>query len=587
MKRSASTVLAAGVILVVSFASCTSEERGFEEPRTELPGNDSGPDVAPESCEGLRCSRDLHSIVDGCSGNVVETCGDGLGCAAGKCVTACEAAAQSQGSIGCSFWTTPPDVQSDFDASCFAAFIANTWDKPATVTARFGTDALDVSNSIYRAISTSTSVRYERIDGPIPPGEVGIVFLSQGPTGGIVARSIRCPLGIETAHFGVAVKEHETSVYKAFQLETDVPVSAYSIYPYGGADSHVPTATLLLPTSSWGRQYVLVDGFDPSLEHPTVQIVAQEDDTVVRMRPKVDIRPSGSMEGVAAGSLATWTLSRGQVLELRQPTSLAGTPIEATRPVALFGGTVCSYIPQTLAACDTLHQQIPPLKQWGSSYSAVPYQTRRRAVDGRPLPETVLWRVVGARDGTKLTWYPTRPEGAPETLASGQLVFLSSDTPFTVRSQGADYPFYLAQYMTGAMVYRTLGDPEFVNVVPDEQFLDHYVFYVDHTYRDTSLTVIRRKDATGFHDVQLECAGVLSGWQPLGADGALEYTWVEITKGGKPVATASGSCAYGRHEASSDGPFQVYVWGIDDAASYGYPAGAGSRPTTPFAVEVH
>ncbi|WP_275936668.1 hypothetical protein [Labilithrix luteola] len=101
--------------------------------------------------------------------------------------------------------------------------------------------------------------------------------------------------------------------------------------------------------------------------------------------------------------------------------------------------------------------------------------------------------------------------------------------PFSVKSQDADHPFHLAVYMSGSQTYKTRGDPDFVNLIPDDQFLDHYVFFVDHT------------------------------------------------KAGKPVATPAGSCTYGRHEATSDGPFMVYVWGLDVDASYGFPAGAGSR----------
>jgi hypothetical protein len=42
-----------------------------------------------------------------------------------------------------------------------------------------------------------------------------------------------------------------------------------------------------------------------------------------------------------------------------------------------------------------------------------------------------------------------------------------------------------------------------VNIIPDEQFLDRYVFFVDYTYADSNLTFVRRKDENGFHDVRL------------------------------------------------------------------------------------
>jgi len=112
------------------------------------------------------------------------------------------------------------------------------------------------------------------------------------------------------------------------------------------------------------------------------------------------------------------------------------------------------------------------------------------------------------------------------------------------------------------------------------------VFFLDHTYSDSGVTVVRRKGPSGFHDVELDCLGPVTGWQPLGGDGTIEYARVEITRGRAPVSTPIGSCSYGRHEASSEGAFALYVWGIDSYASYGFPAGAGSRPTSPYSIEV-
>jgi IgGFc binding protein len=75
-----------------------------------------------------------------------------------------------------------------------------------------------------------------------------------------------------------------------------------------------------------------------------------------------------------------------------------------------------------------------------------------------------------------------------------------------------------------------------------------------------SLTVVRKKDAKGFHDVNLDCLGTITGWQPLGNDGDVELTWIDMSRAGSPVKNATGTCDYGRHEAASDGPFALYVW---------------------------
>ena len=42
--------------------------------------------------------------------------------------------------------------------------------------------------------------------------------------------------------------------------------------------------------------------------------------------------------------------------------------------------------------------------------------------------------------------------------------------------------------------------------------------------------------------------------------------------------TQNGTCNNGPHVANSAGPFGIMVWGLDDAASYGYPAGGNVAP---------
>jgi hypothetical protein len=569
-------------------AACAADDRGgFAGLPQGIPASDAGPIEAappPPSCAGLRCSPDLRSILDNCSGAVSATCDDSTGCYEGACIPACESAAHAQGSLGCDFYTTPPDGLPENAASCFAAFVANTWTTPITVKAELGAQSLDISQSVYRAITPADggTLGYERID-TIAPGEVGIVFLAQGAGAG-TGKAIACPANVHPAYFGVAVDQHETSRYPAFRLSTDRPVSAYSIFPYGGANSFVPSATLLLPVSSWRANYVLIDGWVGKNQEPVfVQIVSQADGTEIRVRPNVDVRDGIDVIGGAQGDVTSWTLDRGQVLEFIQAKSMAGSPLEASEPVAVFGGTQCVTIPDGVAACDTLHQQIAPVQQWSTRYSAVPYRTRRQSAGSIVVPETVPYRIVAASAGTELVYDPQRPLGAPAKLESGQSVTFTADAPFTVRSQDVAHPIYASLFMTGGASYGSMGDPDFVSLVPDDQFLDSYVFYVDHTFADSTLTLVRRKSVVGFEDVEIDCIGVVSTWQPLGSDGTVEYATVDLTGGG----LAKGTCNYGRHEAHSAGTFGLYVWGMDDFASYGYAAGAGSRAVSPIPPEGH
>ena len=131
--------------------------------------------------------------------------------------------------------------------------------------------------------------------------------------------------------------------------------------------------------------------------------------------------------------------------------------------------------------------------------------------------------------------------------------------------------------MTGAHVDNsssTLGDEDYVNVMAPAQFLSKYVFFTDPTYGTTSLTFVRRKTASGFQDVSLDCLGAITGWAPMGSTGDYELTHVDIIRNGKK----NGTCDNGGHVADSKGPFGLTVWGLDTYASYGYPAGGNVAP---------
>jgi hypothetical protein len=193
-----------------------------------------------------------------------------------------------------------------------------------------------------------------------------------------------------------------------------------------------------------------------------------------------------------------------------------------------------------------------------------------------------FWRAVGMVDGTLLTY--STPVGGPATLDDGQVALFQTGTPFVVSSQDAAHPFILLEYMTGSGAVSTagLGDPDVVVVTPPEQYLDRYLFFTDPLYPETDLVVIRKRAGDGtFHDVTLDCAGTLAGWQSIGTD--FQFVRVDLTTGNFQNV---GSCSAGVREMHSDAPFGLWVWGwgsnvstpLTRNVSYAYPAGMNVAP---------
>ncbi len=562
-------------------------------------GTDSGPPCA------VHCSSDLHSILD-CNDNVYKTCPDNQGCNGETCVSPCDAAKANKSSIGCDYYAVNPDT-SYAAGACFAAFIANTWTSPVRISVDYAGQALTASTFTRVPQGSGRSITYQPLtNGKLDPGQVAVVFLAQFGPQSIYTPA--CPAGVTAGVTASDAAPHGTSIGKAFHIVTDAPVVAYDIFPYGGGVSAITSATLLLPTSAWDTNYIAVDAYAGSTggtvgsNSPFLDVVAAEDATQITISPTAAIMAGTGVVGSPLGVPVSYTINKGQVLHFNQNAELTGSPIQSDKPIAVFGGNSCMGVPISQSACDAAHQQIPPVRALGHEYVAVRYRNRFPGIEESPP-----WRVVGAVDRTTLTYEPSAPVGAPTTLASGQMAEFKASSPFVVTSQDDKHPFYLGGYMTGAgEVDQTFGDgrgdPEFVNVIPPQEYLASYIFFTDPTYPETNLVLVRTKAKDGtFKDVNLDClGGPVEGWKPIGTSGNYEFARVDLVTGN--FSKVAG-CDNGRREIHSAAAFGLTVWGWgssvtgggvdpDDLSSgfysqyvsYAYPAGASVHPINAVVV---
>ncbi|MDF2696015.1 MAG: hypothetical protein K0S65_4398 [Labilithrix sp.] len=569
-----------GLALGAAGSACDGDRRAFDRPP---PGFDN--DASADAGCLYQCSLDGRSVILSCTGEVVETCAEDRACGGARCQAPCAAAAEDRSSNGCEFYFQIPRYDSDlFDQSCLATFVVNTSTQPVDVTLEYAGKALDLSKSLFRTNpGDATLVPHA---GPIQPGDSAILFVSdRDPTIPRVnvpgARGrIACPRGVVPAL--LAEIEGGTRIGSAMHLTTNVPVGLTAIYPFGGAPSFIPTATLFFPVPTWAKQNILVNGWESNVTRPGAQLFASEDDTEITISPTHDIQDGIGVQGTRAKVPVTYRLGKGQYLQFTQSDELSGSIVESNKPIAAFGGHACADVPSGGDTCDTFHQQIPPFEQWGSEYVGVGYRPRLGNEH-----EPMAYRIVAARDGTALDYDPQIPPGAPTSMSAGEVVTFRSGTgdAFVVRTQDAEHPIYLAAYMSSSTVgfdnltYSGFGDPEFVNVVPVGQYLSSYSFYSDPTYGDASLVFVRAKTHGEFKDIWLECAGGnLTDFRPVGTRGDYEFTRVDLATRGRPGQKfGEHVCQNGLQRAKSDGPFTATVWGWDYAASYAYPGGMALR----------
>ena len=529
-------------------------------------GDDDG-SGSPDAACGRQCSADLHAVVD-CNGNVLEDCSGGLACdpTTYTCQDACAAAEANHRSVGCDYYATQMETLTP--GYCYAVFVANTWTFPAHITVEYKGQQLNTQSFTRIPSGSGPTLQHGTYDATqgLAPGEVAILFLA-----GTQGAAPNCPVAPAVP----AAYLTGTGIADAFHIKTDVPVVAYQINPYGGGSVAVTAASLLLPTSVWDMNYVAVNVSAASAGNPSLNIVAKDDGTQVMLTPKQALSGGTGIPAAAAGQLVMISLDKGQHAQITQPAELTGSAIQSNKPIGFMAGHTCMNMPVGTSYCDHGEQMVAPVKALGSRYVGVMYKPRVAN------ESSTFWRVIGAVDGTQLT-YSTNV-GGPTTINAGQEVTFATGTPFTVQSQDVDHPFMLFTYMTSSThVSSGYGDPDFVTSVPPEQYLRQYVFFTDPTYPETNLVIVRARGTDNqFHDVNLTCAGALTGWTPINAD--FEFTRKDLSTGNFGPA---GSCNNGRHEIKSDAPFGLWVWGwgtpqttsFTQNVSYGYPGGMNVAP---------
>ena len=533
----------------------------------------------------VHCSADLHDVVD-CNGNVVTQCPATQGCGAnGQCVAACDAATANKSTLGCDYYAVDPGTDGEANGSCFAAYVANTWGSPVSIAIEYAGKMVDASPYAFVPSGQGASIVYTPLsttNNQLAPNQLAIVFMADATPVTAPALPTPCPAGTKAFYTAAEASSEATAIINSFHLTTTAPVAAYDIFPYGGSASYISSATLLIPSSAWDTNYLAIDAFAQSAvagpkAQPFIEVAASQDATQVTILPKVDIVGGAGVAAGVANKPVTYTLNHGQVLQLKQDAELSGSPIQSDKPIGVWGGISCFNIGLSDCCCDSGHQQLPPVQAFGSEYVAVKYRDRGAA------PEDPPWRLMGAVNGTTLTYEPAAPNGAPTALAIGQVALFYAGSPFVVKSQDAQHPFYVSGHMTSQQFMGTdygTGDPEFVNLIPPAEWLASYVFMTDPTMANTNLVLTRKAGANGaYADVKLDCLGTVTGWLPIGST-PYQLARVDLVTAG----AGQQGCNNGRHQITSSAPFGLTVWGWDQYVSYAYPSGASVQPVNTVVV---
>ncbi|PIE19018.1 MAG: hypothetical protein CSA66_03255 [Proteobacteria bacterium] len=488
--------------------------------------------------------------------------------------------------IGCDYWGTDldnafvPGGRGYYDAqgAQYAIAVANPPDSPLA--------AVIEINMLEGGVITP--VPYDSAGDPLPseplrPGELRVYKLPR--------RDIN---GTELAP-------------KAYQVSSSVPIIAYQFNPLENENVFSNDASLLLPSSLLGREYVVMtreQTFDTLRGYLTVVAVMPGETTVsvtVTASTEEGVARAGTddeevIAHMAPGTTKIFTLEQFDVLNIETGApgaDLTGSRILANRRVAVFGGSEAANAPNTarcidideltgegvcewdpdiscrnlmdcvnagLNTCcaDHLEQQLFPVKTWGASYVATKSWDRGLERD--------IWRIMAAEDNTKIVLVPPQAGVSVPILDRGEWFEFESAQNFEIHAQDGK-PILVGQFLAaqdapdpniGGIANQGdagTGDPAFMLAIPVEQYRTDFVVLVPAEYEDNYINVTAPTGAA----VLVDGEEILDGFFTVVGSGEYSVYRQRLEPG--------------THTVTASEPAGVLVYGYDQYVSYAYTGG--------------
>ncbi len=505
----------------------------------------------------------------------------------------CEEAKNSKSYVGCDYWPTVTAniVWSIFD---FAAVVANTGTQEAEIT-------------VTGPSNTNKKVK-------VPAGELKKIYLPWVPE----------LKGTDTNECGQAVSFNASVLAQsgAFHLVSTTPVIVYQFnaLEYKGAGGENPDGTakdwatcpgtaqkcqqpgappqsigcfsfsndasLLLPSTAmtnnyrvigqhgWSEQQGLFGG-ETAILGPTLTITATQPQTevTVTLSQTAKVLAGGPIAATNGGGTIKFTLANaGDVVELAgdkgKNVDFSGSLVQGNKPLQVISALPCINLPQGKGSCDHVEESVLPAETLGKHYAVVP---PTGAKTGQAVKHNV--RFYGNKDGTTLTYQPSKPAGCPATLKAGEVVdcgLVTEAFDVTGNNEFAVSTFLLgvAELYPGGLLSPPSdlrGDPSGSIYAAIEQFRTKYVFLAPDDYSVSFADITGTEDA----DITLDGQPVKTTWEKIGNTGLGVYR-VKL-----------GAGQGGAHVLTSKKPVGVQVLGYGDNTSYQYPAGLNLKLLAP------
>ncbi|XP_071139996.1 IgGFc-binding protein-like [Mytilus edulis] len=337
---------------------------------------------------------------------------------------------------------------------------------------------------------------------------------------------------------------------KGIQISADKDIIVYAV----NKAKYTSDAFIVLPVDALSKEYYVLAW---NLESSFV-VVCADDNTDLdfnfgRSSPTFEI--NGQTKGPFMSHDVT--LNKFQTITFSSSSGdFTGTHIFASKPVAVFGGSLCANIGN--GACDHLVQQMLPIEKWGKDFVTI----------GMPnCASDDTYRIVSYQGNTVVNI-----SGYSAYIFENPGDFYTFNIPDkTSKTISADKTISVAMFANGGCDIYGNGDPAMVLLPAIQQFASDYTF-----------ATIYLPGNDFINSLVLVLAG--SYIDGLRFDGSVlpKTTWLSV-EGRTDIKYTDFNISSGVHSMYHEDPtvtFLAVSTGIQSYNSYGYPAGFNFSPLT-------
>ncbi|XP_061436897.1 uncharacterized protein LOC133361939 [Lethenteron reissneri] len=297
---------------------------------------------------------------------------------------------------------------------------------------------------------------------------------------------------------------------------------------------------MMIPEQELGIEYYVVAPVSGRSAINEFAIVSPYNNMTVQMI----LSSSVTFNGVTYSNELNITLQENEVVQF-QGSSLTGTRVFSSQPVAVFSGDLCIAVH---TACNFVTEQLLPVPTWGSSYLVFPVSmksTDDSVIITSPINTNVS---VNVSVGGSLTTYTLTNYGRISVpVYANQTLSINSSVNVGVMyiCQGG-YPV-LGYYM----------DPFQMNIIPTSKFSNKYLFATQPDF--INMLIVIAKDA--------DKCGIVINNEPL----CDKIQWVrtnDLQFVAGELNLGSGNQQFWVEHATQ--PFGLYLYGVGDYDSFGY-----------------